>query len=147
MAPRSLPLLALLLVAGASAFAQVPTAQAQAETLYARLGGPVKIAAFVSQTIDEFAASPRSNPTLEVADLDGAKQLLAGQICALAGGNCASSDARLHDVRAEHHIGNTEFRALIEKLRVAMRAQNVPLAARNELLELLAPKDRDLARL
>ena len=56
---------------------------------------------------------------------------LADHICALAGGNC-------HSPRAPR-ISEAQFVELVEGLRASMRAHDVPLAARNELLEALAP--------
>jgi len=135
MAPRSLLLLVVVLVGSSSAFAQSPPAAPS--SLYARLGGATKVAAFVSQTID-------TNQSLDSAQRADAKLLLTARICALAGGGCpAGSDSP----RDDQDVGNIEIRAFVEELRVAMRVQNVPLAARNELLELLAPMYRDVARL
>jgi hemoglobin len=52
----------------------------------------------------------------------------------------------MRDVHAGHHISNAEFFDLVEVLRDAMRAQNVPLSARNELLAILAPMKRDVVK-
>jgi hemoglobin len=145
MAPRSLVFLALLIAGSSSAFAQNPPAQTG--SLCARLGGPEKVAAIASQAIDQLAAAPRPDHSFNSADLDDAKLRLAAQICSLAGGDCAHSNSFGRDARADSHFATSEFRALVEELRRAMRAQDVPLAARNELLELLAPINRDVARL
>lgn len=135
MAPRSLMFLVVVLVGSSSVLAQSPPTSPS--SLYERLGGEAKVAAFVSQTIDA-SLSPGST---HLAD---AKLLLAARICSLTGGGCPASDDALRD---DQDVGNIEFRTFVAELRVAMRAQNVPLAARNELLELLAPMYRDVARL
>ena len=142
MAPRSLLFLVFALVGSSSVVAQSPPVAP--DSLYARLGGEAKVAAFVSQTIDTFAADSRADRSAGRAHLAAAKLLLAARICSLAGGGCPASNDALRD---DQDVANIEVGAFVEELRVAMRAQNVPLAARNELLELLAPMYRDVARL
>jgi hemoglobin len=80
-------------------------------------------------------------------NLQQVKDLLIEQICALSGGGCAYPGDTMRDVHAAHHISNAGFFALVEELRSAMRAQDVPLSARNELLEILAPMKRDVVKL
>ena len=53
----------------------------------------------------------------------------------------------MREVHAGHHISNAEFFGLVEVLRDSMRARDVPLAARNQLLEILAPMKRDVVKL
>jgi hypothetical protein len=48
---------------------------------------------------------------------------------------------------AGHHISSAEFSGLVEAVRESMRARDVPLAARNQLLEILAPMNRDVVNL
>ena len=50
-------------------------------------------------------------------------------------------------VHASHHISGAEFSGLVEAMRESMRAHDVPLAARNQLLEILAPMNRDVVKL
>ena len=142
MAPRCLLLFVVVLLGSSSAIAQSPPAPPS--SLYVRLGGATKVAAFVSQTVDTVAADSRVSQSPGSAHLADAKLLLTARICSLAGGGCPASSDTLRD---DQDVGNIEFRAFVEELRVAMRAQNVPLAARNELLELLAPMYRDVAQL
>jgi hypothetical protein len=94
------------------------------ESLYARLGGASTLSALVSEA---------------GAHLGPRRQDLESSICALAGGGCASPNAGLA-------LSDTEFVTLLEQLRSSMRTHGVPLAARNELLEALAPMRRGLAR-
>jgi hypothetical protein len=68
------------------------------------------------------------------------KTALGARICALAGGGCRMDAPPLD-------VSDAGFVALVAELRSAMRAEHVPLAARNELLELLAPQPRDVASL
>ena len=132
---RRTPLLAALLITLASlASAGDVERKAPADSLFSRLGGTERVAAFVDATVNELAAQPG------IGDFDGSraeeiKADLVARICALTGGGCRYRSRTLHT--------GTE---LIETLRVAMRTHGVPLAARNELLEALAPA-RKVARL
>ena len=102
---------------------------ASADTLYARLGGTPVVEAFVADAIDK-------------TNLPLAKERLTERICALTGGGC-SDGGKLNLSHAAQPISSEEFSSLVEAMRESMRARNVPLAARNQLLEILAPKSRD----
>jgi hemoglobin len=122
-------------------------AQAPAATLYARLGGTSVVSAFINEAIDNVAANPDTNRTFDKVNLQHVKDMLVEQICAISGGGCKYTGDTMRDVHAGHHISNAEFFGLVEKLREAMRSHDVPLSARNELLELLAPMKRDVVKL
>jgi hemoglobin len=147
----TLSLLAVSL--SAAAFAQAPPALvpppvvAPPGSLYERLGGTSKVTAFVNQTIDKVAANPATNNSFDKVNLQHVKDMLIEQICSLTGGGCRYTGDTMRDVHAGHHVSNAEFFDLVEVLRDAMRAQEVPLAARNELLEILAPMKRDVVKL
>ena len=133
MTPRYVISSTLLgLIAGAT-LAGTPT-RSQGVSLYARLGGATKISAIVEQAVTRLAGS------LERANPEHVKAALNARICALAGGGC-----RIDTNSIDMTDGG--FLALVEELRGAMRAEHIPLAARNELLELLAPPPRDVASL
>ena len=144
-----------LVVAGASAssFAQSPAARvpppaiAPAGSLYARLGGTSVVTGFVAETIDKVAASPEMNRTFDKVNLQHVKDMLTEQICALTGGGCIYTGDTMRDVHAGHHISDAEFFGLVEALRESMRNRDVPLTARNQLLEILAPMKRDVVKL
>ncbi len=95
------------------------------------------MSAIVDATVEELAAKSRAVPGFESRDVQDIKNDLAARICSLAGGGCRNPGARRVDLASQVE--------LVEALRVAMRAQDVPLAARNELLEALAPVRRDVA--
>ena len=124
-----------------------PPAIAPSGSLYARLGGTPVVSAFVNDTIDKVAASPESNRTFDKVNLQNVKDRLIVQICALTDGGCVYTGDPIREVRAGQRIGNTEYFRLVEVLRESMRARDVPLTARNELLELLTPMKRDVAKL
>ena len=113
MAPRK-PLLALLL----AAFCGAGSAH-DAANLYVRLGGTQNVSAFVADTLR----------ALERRDSRDLEEALVLRICALSQGNCRNSAPAI-----DHSIEDPAF---LEALRVAMRARDVPLVARNELLELI----------
>ena len=102
---------------------------ASADSLYARLGGTPVVEAVVADAIDK-------------THLPLAKDQLAERICTLTGGGC-SDGGKLNLSHAAQPISRAEFSSLVEAMRESMRARNVPLAARNQLLEILAPVSRD----
>lgn len=119
-----------LLTASLVAFCSLASAADRpASPLFARLGGSATIDAIASDTIE---AAAKSNAFV-AGDLAVAKQKFAQFICARTGGGCTIP-------------GGGEFLALVEPLRIALRAHNVPLAARNELIEVLTPARRDFAQ-
>ena len=124
-----------------------PPAIAPTGSLYARLGGTPIVTAFVGDTIDRVAANPETRRSFDKVDLQRVKDRLIEQICALTDGGCAHTTDAMPDVHAGYRISGAEFLGLVEVLRESMRAREVPLAARNELLEVLAPMKRDVVRL
>jgi hemoglobin len=133
----------MLIAFGVSAIASDQTSQ----TLYARLGGTPVVSAFVADAIDRVVANPETNRTLDKANLQLMKDLLTERICTLTGGGCTHSGDRMREVHASHHLSGVEFSGLVEAMRESMRARGVPLAARNQLLEILAPMNRDVVKL
>ena len=111
-------------------------------SLYARLGGTPNVTAIVDATVNELAASNHHNTASQHQDLQSLKNDLVARICWMTGGGCRNPGA----LRAGF-AGTTDAAQpkLMEALRVAMREHDVPLAARNELLEVIAPVRRDVA--
>jgi hemoglobin len=124
-----------------------PPAVAPAGSLYERLGGTPAVTAFVSDTIDEVATAHATKRSFDKVNLQQVKDRLADQICSLAGGGCVYTGDTMREVHAGHKITNAEFFSLVEVLRDAMRDRDVPLSARNELLEILAAMKRDVVKL
>jgi len=116
---RAISLLAVL-----SAISPISLAQnlgpGAAQSLYSRLGGTPQVSVLVGESVDKIFTMPARA---------AARDLLVKRICSRAGGGC--SDAVTPDFSAN------EYRSLIEGLRDSMRTHDVPLAARNELLEIL----------
>ena len=120
---------ALALLALLSGVSLADSRGAPGDSLYARLGGAEKVAAFIDATIEHAAIAVDRRPVV--------REQWIRQICALSDGGCRAADRLAPGLSA----------GTIEELRRAMRAHDVPLAARNELLELLAANPRDTARL
>ena len=118
MAARG-PLLAVL----SSTFCCMGLAHgAAASALYSHLGDSASVHALIREAVDH-----------AVAD-EAVRKPLADHLCALAGGDCPSPRAP--------RLSEAQFVELVAGLRTAMRAHDVPLAARNEFLEALAPLRR-----
>ena len=122
MVRRSALMAALLASCSAVALADSQAVAA----LYERLGGESGVTAIVSDAVDA-AANSDARAGFNGSP-DARKRQLAAHICALSGGNCPTRDApELRDVSR-----------LLEPLRVSMRSHDVPLAVRNELLDVLS---------
>jgi hemoglobin len=124
-----------------------PPAVAPPGSLYARLGGTANVTAFVSETIDKISSDPATNQSFDKVNVQHVKDMIVDQICSLTGGGCSYTGDTMKDTHAGHHITNADFMTTVEVLRAAMRRHDVPLAARNELLEILAPMKRDTVNL
>jgi len=124
-----------------------PPAVAPAGSLYARLGGTPAVTAFVDDTIEKVATSHDTKRSFDKVNLQHVKNMLVDQICSLTGGGCVYTGDNMREVHAGHKITNAEFYQLVEMLRDSMRDHDVPLAARNELLEILAAMKRDVVKL
>lgn len=116
--------LCFTLLALASGVALADSPAARADSLYARLGGTTRVTAIIEATIEHASIAADKRPLV--------RDQWVAQICAISGGGCRVADAPTPDI----------FAGAIEELRRAMRAHAVPLAARNELLELLAAHPR-----
>lgn len=138
----------LIYAAAVFGFASVATAAADAHasapSLYARLGGEAGVTAITADLVDATARDPVLGRSFAHSDLARVKRLLAEQICDLTGGGCRYTGDSMRDVHAGHAITEREFYAMVDILRATLRRHRVPLAARNELLALLAPMRRDI---
>ena len=130
MVRRGFMLAALLAAASSAALAETRPAT----SLYERLGGENGVAAIVSDTVDASAALPTLRASF-AGSTEEMKRQLAMRICAASGGGCRATGA----------VGLGELGPFLEALRVSLRSHEVPLTARNELLEVLTA--RQLARL
>ncbi len=133
MAPRKTLARIFLCLAAVSSFGGSPASGAPDGSLYARLGGASTVSMVVERAVTRVAAS------FDATHLQRMKSSLNARICALAGGGCRTNSDVLE-------LSDANYLALVEELRGAMRAERIPIAARNELLELLAAPPRGVAR-
>jgi hemoglobin len=72
-------------------------------------------------------------------DISRFRKLLIEQICQLSGGPCHYSGASMQESHTGFQISAADFDNLVNHLIAVMTAQQVPIAAQNRLLALLAP--------
>ena len=142
---RRTPFMAALLLSLGSLAAAADSARssAPADSLFARLGGAERVTAFVDATVDELAANADAG-NFRGGRVEDIKADLVARICAVTGGGCRYRSKAGSKAGSKSSLQTGK--ELVEALRVAMRTHGVPLAARNELLEALAPT-RDVAKL
>lgn len=124
--------------------AAVCSTQAQAASLYERMGGKPVVTAVVVDMQTHALADPLLAPYFQGSNMHRIRDKLVEQICQLGGGGCQYTGDSMRETHAEHHITQAAFYRLVEVLRDAMRRQHVHLRERNELLALLAPMERDV---
>jgi hemoglobin len=84
----------------------------------------------------------RTKPFFENADQARVKEQLVEQVCQILQGPCEYKGAKMEPVHKELGINREHFNALVEQLQFAMDKNNVPFAAQNKLLAVLAPMHR-----
>jgi hemoglobin len=84
------------------------------------------------------------NQSFDGVNLKKLETKIVQQICALAGGGCTYTGDDMKLAHQGLHIGQREFYALVEALRVALDDNGVGEREKNELLRLLAPMKRDV---
>lgn len=130
-----------ILALGLTACAHGPRADA---TLYERLGGESAMMEIASATVDTLAASPDGRRTMDRVNLPRLKKKIAQQFCALAAGPCHYSGDDMKLAHAGLKISEREFNAIVEILREVLNRRGVAEREKNELLQLLAPMQRDI---
>jgi hemoglobin len=106
------------------------TIDAVVENLLYRIADDDEIVSyFANSNIDLFAAS------------------LATQLCDVADGPCQYDGPPMDRAHQTMGITNAHFNRVVEYLDAAMADENVPLAARNDMLGRLAPMYDDVMRL
>lgn len=115
-----------------------------AESLYERLGGVQGVAQFVDQTIDLTAANPLTKRSFDKVDLKKLKLKIAEHICALTDGPCKYTGDSMKLAHRGLDITEGEFYTMVEILRGTLNRAEVPEGAKNELLRILAPMQREI---
>ncbi|MGE0553610.1 MAG: group 1 truncated hemoglobin [Gemmatimonadales bacterium] len=115
-------------------------AQSAPPSLYHRLGGYDKIAAFVDDFIERFDADPALAPFLgglNAAAGARVRQRIVDLVCARTGGPCLYTGQTMEATHEGLPITDAHFDAVIRHMRAAMDHQGMPASARDQLLEIL----------
>jgi hemoglobin len=124
--------------------ASAPTSRAG--TLYERLGGDAGIAAITEGMLARSAEDPRIRDDFAEADIVNLYERLVEHLCMLSGGPCTYTGRDMKAAHAGLGLTEADFNALVENLVDAMTEREVPIAAQNELLAILAPMRGDVIR-
>jgi hemoglobin len=124
-------------------------AQAKGKPLYVRLGGKAAIAAVVNEFVSRVGADNRINKyfaatVADTARLAAFKSALVDQICQATGGHCHYMGKDMKTAHAGMGISHADFAALVEDLSGALDQLNVQKGDKEELLDALAPMERDI---
>ena len=132
--------LALSLLIGTAAVAGPPVEP----SLYQRLGGEPVVTRVIDQMVEAMAADPAVNRSFDGVNLKKLEAKIVEHVCAIADGGCTYTGDEMKLAHQGMNIGQGEFYAMVEKLRVSLDANGVGEREKNELLRLLAPMKRDV---
>jgi hemoglobin len=113
-------------------------------TLYSRLGGAPVVKQIVDETIERAATDPRTSRSFEGVKRRHVEDMIAEQICALAGGGCKYTGDPMDKVHKGLKNTSAEMDLVVQFLREASDHAGVRTAEKNELLRILAPMKRDI---
>ncbi|MES2902489.1 MAG: group 1 truncated hemoglobin [Pseudomonadota bacterium] len=121
-------------------------AHAKDDQLFKDLGGKPGIDKIVGDLMPMIMADARINKFFEKVDMKKLGGLLSEQFCELSGGPCVYSGRDMVISHDEMGVRTSHFNALAENLQVAMERNNVPAAASNKLVAMLAPMHKAMVR-
>jgi len=119
-------------------------ANAEEQSLYARLGGEPVVSRVVEQTVSRIANDPRHNHSLAKVNLNKLYKKLTVHLCAITGGGCEYTGDDMKTVHAGLDITQGDNYAMIESLRQALDENGIGEREKNELLKILAPFEREV---
>ena len=137
----------LLLLSLVCALAPAPVFAQEASdstALYRAFGEKAGINALADDFVNRMMADPRIGHFFKNTKPANLKEQLADQFCLLSGGPCKYQGDSMKAAHADLQVRRADFNALVEVLRQSMDARNIPFAAQNRLLALLAPMHRDI---
>ena len=124
-----------------------PVDAAPAErSLYDRLGGKDGVEAIVDVFSKNLLADPRVNKSFKKSK-DGLahfKQMIAEQICQLAGGPCQYSGKDMKEAHKGMGIADPQFDAVVEDLKLALDEKGASDQDKSDLFAALAPMRTDI---
>ncbi|WP_258240145.1 group I truncated hemoglobin [Pseudidiomarina homiensis] len=116
----------------------VASFSAQASDLYQALGEKQGIDDLMATFVLEIAEDERVIEHFENADIDRFHRMISQHVCELVGGPCSYEGANMVEVHTGMGITRSEFNAIVENLITAMEKHDLPVAAQNQLLDILA---------
>ena len=137
----------LLLLSLVCALAPAPVFAQEAgdsTALYRAFGEKAGISALVDDFVNRMMADPRIGHFFKNTKPANLKEQLTDQFCLLSGGPCKYQGDSMKASHADLQVRRADFNALVEVLQQSMDARNIPFAAQNRLLALLAPMHRDI---
>jgi hemoglobin len=116
----------------------------QDDTLYQQLGGDIGIDELVVTSLQMLRQEQRVAPLFEDIDDNNLIEQLSDQLCFLSGGPCQYEGLAMQDAHAGMALTEAEFDIFVQVFMNAMRANNIPFSAQNQLLAMLAPMRPDI---
>lgn len=144
----SLTLIAIMLGASSTAFAQAGAAQQQ--SLYDRLGGLAPISVVVSDFIDVLVPDPalNENPAIDAArqrvPAAYLKYHVTAMVCQATGGPCQYHGRGMKPAHAHLNITQREWDRMGALLRGVLAKHKVPAKETQELLAIVASTRADI---
>lgn len=132
-------MLALLALLSGCASQQEPK-----DWLYQQLGAQAGVVSLVDGLLLEIEHDAQIVHHFKDTDIARFRKLLIEQICELSGGPCKYTGASMQESHTGFQISAADFDNLVNHLITVMQANQVPMAAQNRLLALLAPMYPDV---
>ena len=121
-----------------------PAREAQAQTLYDRLGGKGAVLAVVDKFVNNLGADDRINHRFANTDIGALRHLLFEQVCAATGGPCTYTGRDMVMSHKGMNISEDEFTWTGQHLAAALDTYKVPDQEKNELLGAIGSMKGDI---
>jgi len=115
-----------------------------AQNLYQQLGEKEGIETVVEEMLYRVGGDDRIAHHFTDVDIMRVHKLISEQICDVSGGPCDYSGDDMKTSHRNMGVTNADFNALVEHLIAAMEKHDIPVAAQNQLLGLLALMHGDI---
>jgi hemoglobin len=118
--------------------AEAPPAAPPQPPLYERLGGHEGVTGIVDSFTSNIAADKRVAMYFSKTTgpkLDYFKAMLVAQLCDLSGGGCEYTGKSMKEAHERMGIGDKQFDAVVQDLKLALEEKQVPADAQKELLD------------
>lgn len=116
----------------------------QDDSLYRQLGSDIGIDNIVVTALQLLHNDERISFLFEDIEEANLIKQLNDQLCFLSGGPCTYEGLSMEEAHAGMALTEAEFDVFVEIFIDAMKANNVPFAAQNKLLAMLAPMRPDV---